>query len=60
MTAAGLTGTDASAQNPPRPGKKLLVLDLDYTLLDAKAYSDTSVHALGESAPFRRAAGASS
>ncbi|KAI9605124.1 hypothetical protein H4Q26_003097 [Puccinia striiformis f. sp. tritici PST-130] len=34
------------SRNPPRPGKKLLVLDLDYTLMDSKAYSDYSVHAL--------------
>lgn len=33
--------------NPPRPGKKLLVLDLDYTLMDAKAYTDSSIHAIG-------------
>jgi ubiquitin-like domain-containing CTD phosphatase 1 len=27
--------------NPPRPGKKLLVLDLDYTLFDMKSKADT-------------------
>ncbi|WAR54809.1 hypothetical protein PtB15_4B427 [Puccinia triticina] len=38
--------------NPPRPGKKLLVLDLDYTLMDSKAYSDYSVHALDMARPY--------
>lgn len=28
---------------PPRKGKKLLVLDLDYTLLDCKKWTDPSV-----------------
>ncbi|MBW0470711.1 hypothetical protein O181_010426 [Austropuccinia psidii MF-1] len=38
--------------NPSRPGKKLLVLDLDYTLMDSKAYSDYSVHALDMARPY--------
>jgi ubiquitin-like domain-containing CTD phosphatase 1 len=28
---------------PPRPNKKLLVMDLDYTLLDCKRWQDPSV-----------------
>ncbi|KAI9609207.1 hypothetical protein KEM48_002913 [Puccinia striiformis f. sp. tritici PST-130] len=45
------TSQTQSFTNPPRPGKKLLVLDLDYTLMDSKAYSDYSVHALDMARP---------
>lgn len=31
--------------NPPRPGKKLLVLDLDYTIVDTKPLVDGSLPA---------------
>lgn len=43
---------ELNIMNPPRPGKKLLVLDLDYTLMDSKAYSDYSVHALDMARPY--------
>ncbi|POW05373.1 hypothetical protein PSHT_10836 [Puccinia striiformis] len=46
------TSQTQSFTNPPRPGKKLLVLDLDYTLMDSKAYSDYSVHALDMARPY--------
>jgi hypothetical protein len=28
-------------RNPPRPGKKLLVLDIDYTLFDHRSVAET-------------------
>ncbi|PLW52373.1 hypothetical protein PCANC_01678 [Puccinia coronata f. sp. avenae] len=43
---------ELNIMNPPRQGKKLLVLDLDYTLMDSKAYSDYSVHALDMARPY--------
>ncbi|CAH7689277.1 HAD-like domain-containing protein [Phakopsora pachyrhizi] len=45
---------EINIMNPPRQGKKLLVLDLDYTLMDSKAYSDYSVHALGQQKKKRK------
>lgn len=35
--------TELHLISPPRKGKKLLVLDLDYTLLDCKKWTDPSV-----------------
>jgi len=37
--------------NEPRPGKKLLVLDLDYTILDTHAWKSQSFHAIDYQRP---------
>jgi len=34
--------------NEPRPAKKLLVLDLDYTILDCKKISEEGINLAGE------------
>ncbi|ORZ39885.1 HAD-like domain-containing protein [Catenaria anguillulae PL171] len=38
--------TTISVINPPRPGKHLLVLDLDYTIFDCKAFSQNQMDLL--------------